>query len=82
MTPRGWESGSEKLDMSSNIVAPPSDRVLTHCAHSHMSSGFSATNNWCDETTYADHDEIARLKKRHGPCPDCHGVPASTKRGS
>lgn len=64
LTPRGWEAGSEKLDMSSNIVAPPSDRVLTHCSHSHMSSGFSPVNNWCDETMYAvDADQDRATKE-------------------
>ena len=72
LTPRGWERGSEMVDVGNlTEVAPPPDRVLSHKYREIMSSGYSAGTDRYNEEIWRGDDEaqIAKLLKEHGAAP-------------
>lgn len=72
LTPRGWERGSEMVDVGNlTEVPPPADRVLTHKYREIMSSGFSPIDRYNDEIWRTDDEErIAELLKTFGSAPN------------
>jgi hypothetical protein len=61
LTPRGWVSGSEKLDhyREPKQVEPPSDRVLSLVVHDYWPSTYRQ-EHWLTEEFGSSNDEQAR----------------------
>lgn len=73
LTPRGWKSGSELVDVG-NLTAkdPPFDRVLTVKYRESVSSMYSTTDRSSEEIWRgADEAEVAQLLATLGPAPRC-----------
>lgn len=71
LTPRGWESGSEMVDIGNETYkSPPADRVLTFKYCEHMSSMYSGIDKTCNETWRgSDASVIESLLATFGPAP-------------
>jgi len=71
LTPRGWEEGSEDIDVAGLREKPvPKDRVLTLRFHERTSSPYSRQKDWTTvEWSHEDKALIAKLKKEYGSFP-------------
>jgi len=71
LTAKGWERGSEKVDVQGvTNREPPPTRVLSCRYHEFQSSAFSKMKVWHDATWMdPDSDLVARMILKHGPCP-------------
>ncbi len=72
LTPKGWVSGSTRVDsVGVTSAAPPDDRVLTVSYREHLSSSYSRLERLSTEKWRASDDALVqRLLARWGPPPD------------
>ena len=68
LTPRGWESGSEKTDFGCRDVSPPVDRVMS-VRYIQEHNGYSMGDRF--EETFRASDEITLegLRRKFGQPP-------------
>jgi hypothetical protein len=72
LTPRGWESGSERTDgPGTTLKDPPVDRALTHRWSEVQSSGYGKMHRGSEEKWKCeDADLITRLLAQYGSAPE------------
>ena len=72
LTPRGWESGTEKVDFGATTEKPaPPDRVKTCTYREKQSSSFSKMQRWVEENWECeDKTAVQALLAKYGPCPN------------
>jgi hypothetical protein len=71
LTPRGWESGSERVDFgSTQWKDPPEDRVLTTRWLEEQTSPYAKAHAGVEEAwTSGNEDAIKELKAKFGEPP-------------
>ena len=71
LTPRGWETGTMKMDFSAREDRPrPSDAVLTICHREQQSSSFSKVDKTTTEVWRSnDETQLTELLKMFGKAP-------------
>lgn len=71
LTPRGWETGTEKTDFAWDEKKRPADAVQTVKVKDYLSSVFSKMEHSRDVTwEHPDKQGVAKLLKQFGEAPD------------
>jgi hypothetical protein len=71
LTPRGWESGTGKIDFGGvTPKEPPPDAVKSCRYFEYMSYGASPLRSGIDSVKVIDEQRAKELERQFGPCPE------------